>query len=254
MLELRSAGVKVGARSLLSDVSLCLDEGSVNFFVGPSGGGKSTLLRTLAGIQPLNTGELVLDGMRVDVGARSARVGQNSIWPKIGLVFQQLFLWPHLRITENLTSALQRQVGSEELTRLAGRLDFSELLSRFPNEVSVGQRQRIALARAVLARPKYLLLDEITSAQDANHIAGMAEVLHDAISIGTAVAIVTHHIGFAAELMRQHPASGSVYLVQDGRLAASDKSLDLSSSSTEMLRAYLAAESRYAQSGANSGY
>lgn len=249
MLELQKATVKIGSRTLLADISIGLERGSVSVFVGPSGGGKSTLLRSLAGIQDLESGKLVLDGSRVDIGPRSATVDDASIWPTVGMVFQQLFLWPHLRVIGNLTCGLQEQVDITMLEQLAKRLDFSELLSRYPNEISVGQRQRIAFARAILARPRYLLLDEITSAQDAKHIAGIAEVLQETISAGTAIAIVTHHIGFAAELMRQHATTGSVHLVQDGRIAASDRSLEALSTISDVLREYLAAESRYAQSG-----
>ena len=251
MLELRNASVKVGVRTLLSDISIGLDRGSVSVFVGPSGGGKSTMLRSLAGIQLLDDGELVLDGSSVAIGPRSATAGGISIWPTVGLVFQQLFLWPHLRVLDNLTSGLQEQVDALVLEQLARRLDFGELLSRYPNEISVGQRQRVAIARALLAKPRYLLLDEITSAQDASHISGIAEVLRAPISNGMAIAIVTHHIGFAAELLRQHAIAGSVHLVQDGRIVASDRSLEALSSTSERLMEYLAAESRYTQAGKN---
>lgn len=247
MLELRNACVHIGSRTLLKGVSARLESGSVSVFVGPSGGGKSSILRSLAGIQPLQKGELLLSGLNVEIGLRTATVAGQSIWPRVGLVFQQLFLWPHLRIRENLITGARLDPGDTEIDRLSRQLNVSELLDRFPNEVSVGQRQRVALARAILARPNYLLLDEITSAQDAAHIACISEVLHGQIRNGVALAIVTHHIGFAAELMKAHSESGTVHLVEDGAIVATDKTLDVLSSSIQRLRDYLAAESRYTQ-------
>ncbi|WP_316235287.1 MULTISPECIES: ATP-binding cassette domain-containing protein [unclassified Bradyrhizobium] len=247
MLEARNATFKIGSRILLDQVSLRIAPGSVNAIIGPSGGGKSTLLRCLAGANELAAGEILLEGMPLgDLGRVSGRPA--AAWPKVTLVFQQMFLWPHLDVRTNVAWSAVLNARADEISSLANMLDFSELLARYPNEISVGQRQRVALARAILVRPRYLLLDEITSAQDASHIDAISRVLASLIQNGTALVIVTHHIGFASNLMVKGGGSDAVYLLQDGRIAGRAETLRSDRIAAGPLRSYLEAESRYSLS------
>ena len=244
MLQLDNASVRIGSRFLLKEVSLTVQAGDVLAIVGPSGGGKSTLLRTLCALEPPSSGRLLLDGIPAEQPGTSSFDAASRFWPAVTLVFQQLFLWPHLSIWQNLTTAGKRQPG-EDLPRIAEALGIEALLERFPNEVSVGQRQRVALARAIMLRPRFLLLDEVTSAQDARHVEGMAAVLGDLIAQGTAVVVVSHQFGFAQELLSFSKQSKQVILIDAGAITASDCTLRSLEIQNAVLQEYVARENRF---------
>jgi ABC-type polar amino acid transport system ATPase subunit len=205
---------RFGAVPALDDVSIELHPGSITAVLGPNGSGKSTLLKALSFLEPPDTGQIVLDGARYDFP-----VGKHSkaflAWPTVTLVFQQLFLWPHLRVEDNVGLPI-RGFGptamGERVSEILETFNLRSLRQRYPNELSLGQRQRVALARAAAVRPRYLLLDEVTSALDIEQSSWLLGYLRHLGDSGTAVLLVTHLVGFAKQVATE------VLFMQQGRV------------------------------------
>jgi cystine transport system ATP-binding protein len=188
---------------VLRAVSISVERGSATVLVGPSGSGKSTLLRTASLIDDPDRGTVSLDGeCYFDAGRKRRKLEQ--FWPTITVVLQQLFLWPHLTLRSNICLPAQlREKPIGEIDAVCRALGIEELLERYPNEVSVGQRQRAAVARAVMLRPQYLMLDEITSSLDVEQIEKMLSLLESKLEEEVGLIVVTHQLGFARSLMRK---------------------------------------------------
>jgi len=166
--------------------------------------------------------------------------------PRVTLVFQQLFLWPHMTIRENIrVPAKLRGLETDSMDGLCDVLGLDNLLDRHPNEVSVGQRQRAAIARALLLRPDYLLLDEITSSLDIEHIGSLMSVLLDQMRAGTGMALVTHHLGVARHLLAESERASCVFL-DDGRIIESGGAEILIEPQTKRVREFMAVFTRIA--------
>ncbi|MFO0754889.1 MAG: ATP-binding cassette domain-containing protein [Byssovorax sp.] len=181
----------------LSAFSVELWPGTVTVLMGPSGGGKSTALRALSLLEPPDSGSITIDTETFRFP--DARV-PATVWPRVTVVFQQLFLWPHLSIWENITLPIQDGLTAAKTARLeafAHRLGIAHVLKSWPNQVSGGQRQRAALIRALMLEPKYLLLDEITAALDVEHVRIVGELLREERDQGMAILVATHLGGFA---------------------------------------------------------
>jgi ABC-type lipoprotein export system ATPase subunit len=168
-----------------------MKSGQCSLIRGPSGGGKSTFLRILALLEPANSG-------RVTHGDRSWNVNsvqKDSPYPFLTLVFQQLFLWPNLSLGQNLSIVLAGRP-NDPLPRAAlgllERLSIAHLLDRFPHECSLGERQRVAIARSLLSPTQFLLLDEPSSALDQANLRILVEELKAATAKDRGVLIVTH--------------------------------------------------------------
>lgn len=188
---------------VLRAASISVERGSATVLVGPSGSGKSTLLRTASLIDDPDRGTINLDGECHFSGQRK-RPSAVAFWPTITVVLQQLFLWPHLTLRVNICLPAQlREKSLREVDAICRALGIEELLDRYPNEVSVGQRQRAAVARAVMLQPKYLMLDEITSSLDVEQIERMLALLESKLEEDVGMIVVTHQLGFARSLMRK---------------------------------------------------
>jgi len=224
-----------GARSVLHGIDVTLQPGQITAVIGPSGSGKSTLLRALSLLDPPDSGTVIVDACRYSFPLANGN-GIRPPWPKLTLVFQQLFLWPHLTLMRNLTLPLENHgngVSPSELEELIALFELKELMHRFPNEVSVGQRQKVALVRALALRPKYLLLDEITSALDVEHVSRILEHLQNLRARETGILLVTHLIGFARS------AAHEVVFMEDGRVVERGEPSILDTPSTDRLRKFL---------------
>lgn len=235
MLSARKISKSLGKSKILSDVSLAIEPGQITTIIGPSGGGKSTLVRALSLLDPPDQGELVLEG-KIHSFPSDTKPANDPPWPELGVVFQQLFLWPHLTLRDNIMLPLTLN-GNLHKSSLADELidffELSEAADRYPNETSVGQRQRVALIRAIVLEPRYLLLDEITSALDVEHVGKVLEQLRKLKSKGVGVLVVTHLLGFAAN------SADQVIFMDKGQIVESGRAEILTNPNSERLRKFL---------------
>lgn len=186
----------------LDKVSCGVEVGEVVVVMGPSGSGKSTFLRCLNGLERADSGEIIIDGIKLDHQRKSI----HKVREEIGMVFQQFNLFPHLSVLKNITLAqvVVRRRNASEAERIAddllakvGLLDKKEA---FPAQLSGGQQQRAAIARALAMNPKIMLFDEPTSALDPEMIGEVLEVMKKLAKEGMTMVVVTHEIGFAREV------------------------------------------------------
>lgn len=200
-VELRGVTMRLGAQTVIDNLTATLDFEHTLALIGPSGGGKSTLLRLLAGLLAPDTGEIAIDGRplpRDDRGLRAYRAG-------LGIVFQAFNLFPHLSALENIRLPLVRVHGlsateaSERAFAVLDRFQLADHARKHPEALSGGQRQRVAIARAVATQPQFLLLDEPTSALDPEMTAEVLGLLAELRAEGRTMILVTHAMGFARQ-------------------------------------------------------
>jgi polar amino acid transport system ATP-binding protein len=187
--------------AVLKGVDVEVAPGTITALLGSNGCGKSTLLRALALIEPIDSGTVTIDGTAYDASVDAGKAVRPP-WPTVTVVFQQLFLWPHLRVRDNIAlpqSQRDDPMAAERFEELVHIFKLEELVDRYPNELSLGQRQRVALARAVAVRPTYLLLDEVTSALDVEQVTSLLAYLKTLRAEGLGILLITHLIGFARE-------------------------------------------------------
>lgn len=206
MLVARDLRKSFGSLDILRNISLDLESGTITTLIGPSGSGKSTLLRALALLEPPDTGFLAVDGSEFIFPLTKDRPQPSMPWPRLTVVFQQLFLWPHLTLRQNIELPLRcidQATASERATESIKELGIGAFVDRYPNQASLGQRQLSAIARALALRPRYLLLDEITSSLDVEYVARVLQIIQKRRDEGVAILIITHYIGFARRSANQ---------------------------------------------------
>lgn len=199
LLSIEHVTKSFGENIILNDVSLSVAQGEVTVVVGPSGCGKSTLLRCVNALEPIQGGEIKLDGELIDRESKNLA----ALRQKIGMVFQSYELFPHLTVLENIMLAPQRvQKRSKEDTRkealeLLKRVGLAEKADSYPRQLSGGQKQRVAIVRALCMHPEILLFDEVTAALDPEMVREVLDVMLDLASQGRTMIIVTHEMQFA---------------------------------------------------------
>jgi len=202
LVEIQNVHKSYGAFEVLKDVSMEVREGEIVSIIGRSGAGKSTLLRCMNGLETIQSGRVVVDG--VDVGASGTDL--RKLRRKVGFVFQSYNLFPHLSVLDNITLALRvvhrmRGLQSSEIAaRVLKQVGLEEKGAAFPDQLSGGQRQRAAIARSMATYPKLMLFDEITSALDPELIGEVLGVLENLAQGGMTMILVTHEIGFARKV------------------------------------------------------
>lgn len=218
MIRVRNLSKRFGDRIVLDRVSLDLPLGQTVAVLGPSGGGKSTLLRCLNALCPIDEGE-------IDIAETTLRPGLPRHSPNVqrvrrewGMIFQDFQLFPHLSVLENVIEAPMQVLGTrraaaiERGKELLDRVGMSTHLYAWPTQLSGGQKQRVAIARALAMQPRGLLCDEITSALDPELKHEVLEVLEDLRKDGLTLILVTHEIGFARR------AAERVVVLCDGKI------------------------------------
>ena len=184
---------------VLRDIDLSVAKGERIVICGPSGSGKSTLIRCINRLEEHQEGRLVVDGIELGDDVRAT----DDVRKKVGMVFQQFNLFPHLTVLENLTLSpmwvgkLPKKQAEEKAMEQLTRVRIAEQASKYPLQLSGGQQQRVAIARALCLTPKIMLFDEPTSALDPEMIKEVLDVMIELATQGMTMLCVTHEMGFA---------------------------------------------------------
>lgn len=190
-----------GVRAL-DDFSTKIRRSEVLVVIGPSGSGKSTFLRCLNGLEEIDSGSIVIDGIPLD----DSKSNRSAIRKEVGMVFQSFNLFPHMTVFENVTLAQRlvrkksKQDSMETTMDLLRKVGISEKTDSYPSQLSGGQQQRVAIARALALMPRVMLFDEVTSALDPEMINEVLDVMKTLAREGMTMVVVTHEMGFAREV------------------------------------------------------
>ncbi|MEZ5453082.1 MAG: ABC transporter ATP-binding protein [Thiothrix sp.] len=220
-LTLQNIHIRYGDNAVVHDVNLTVEDGQIGCLLGPSGCGKTTLLRAIAGFEPVTQGTVILKDQVISAPGKHLPPEQRNI----GMVFQDYALFPHLSIANNITFGIHKQSGKDKAQRVAELLELVNLPGyekRYPHELSGGQQQRIALARALAPRPRLLLLDEPFGSQDVELREMLAREVRDILKReGITALLVTHdqHEAFAM--------ADEIGVLQAGRLQQWDTAYNL---------------------------
>lgn len=188
-----------GDNVILDDVNLTVKQGEVIVIIGPSGCGKSTLLRCINALEPIQEGQILLDGEKIEPKSKNL----TQLRQKIGMVFQSYELFPHLSVLDNIMLAptkVQKRPKDEvkeEALALLERVGLAEKAKSYPRELSGGQKQRVAIVRALCMHPEILLFDEVTAAFDPEMVREVLDVMLNLAAQGRTMLIVTHEMQFA---------------------------------------------------------
>ena len=202
MIEFKNVNKWYGDFQVLTDCSALIRKGEVVVVCGPSGSGKSTLIKCANGLEPFQSGDILVD----QVSLKSPTTDLPKLRSKIGMVFQNFELFPHLTVTRNLTLGqnlvLKRpaDVAHKIALTYLHRVGLSEHANKFPGQLSGGQQQRVAIARALCMGPIAMLFDEPTSALDPEMVQEVLDVMVDLAQQGTTMICVTHEMGFARKV------------------------------------------------------
>jgi len=202
MIELKNVSKWYGPVQVLTDCSTKISKGDVVVVCGPSGSGKSTLIKVINALEPFQKGEIYVDGQAV----HDPETDLPKLRSRVGMVFQNFELFPHLSVTENLTIAQIKVLGrtpDEAKTRGLKMLDRVGLMvhkDKYPGQLSGGQQQRVAIARALSMDPIAMLFDEPTSALDPEMVGEVPDVMVGLAKEGMTMMVVTHEMGFARKV------------------------------------------------------
>lgn len=223
----------INGTAILKDINLKVEPSKITCLIGPSGCGKSTALSCLSLLTNPNKGIVSVDGQEFNFN--NGKNGyKNFPYPKVSVVFQGLFLFPHLTNEINILLPLKEQrITAPDFDSIIDMLNIREVLKKFPNECSGGEKQRVALARQILLKPKYLLLDEVTSALDVETVNTVANILTVLKNNGTGILLVTHMINLAKKI------SDDFYFIDKGVMIEEGNIEQLKKPQTERLNKFL---------------
>ena len=214
MIHFRQVNKWFGPLHVLKDITLQILPGEVVVVCGPSGSGKTTLFRCINKLEPIQSGEIIVDGLRLnDPGLDLARLRAE-----VGMVFQQLNLYPHMTALGNIMLApmkirrLERAHAEATGRDLLAKVGIPEKAEAYPAQLSGGQQQRVAIARALAMQPKIMLFDEPTSALDPEMINEVLDVMVSLAKEGMTMMVITHEMGFARKVARR------IIFMDEGRI------------------------------------
>jgi len=222
MIEIKNISKWYGSFQVLTDCTTTINKGDVVVVCGPSGSGKSTLIKTVNALEPIQQGDIVVDGTSIS----DKKTNLPKLRSRVGMVFQHFELFPHLSITDNLTLAQIKVLGrskDESLTRglkMLDRVGLSAHKDKFPGQLSGGQQQRVAIARALSMDPIVMLFDEPTSALDPEMVGEVLDVMVGLAQEGMTMMCVTHEMGFAKRV------SNKVIFMDAGKIVEDCSSTD----------------------------
>ncbi|MGD0265554.1 MAG: amino acid ABC transporter ATP-binding protein [Candidatus Methylomirabilota bacterium] len=214
MIEFRGVNKWFGPLHVLNDIDLSVKAGEVVVVCGPSGSGKSTLIRCINKLEPIQKGEIVVDGMSLSDSSTDI----TKLRAEVGMVFQQFNLYPHMSALQNISLAplkvrKQSRGDAERIARgLLAKVGIPEKADNYPAQLSGGQQQRVAIARALAMQPKIMLFDEPTSALDPEMINEVLDVMVNLAREGMTMIVVTHEMGFAKKV------SHRIIFMDEGRI------------------------------------
>jgi len=201
-LEMIDVEKHFGPVQVLRGINMRVNEHQVVCLIGPSGCGKSTLLRCINQLEPIQSGEIRLEGDRVS----GPGVDVDRLRQKVGIVFQSFNLFPHMTVLENVTLAptkvlrLPKAEAEDRAMGLLKRIGMDVKAGEYPDRLSGGQQQRVAIVRALAMEPRLMLLDEITSALDPELVSEVLNIVRDLATQGMTMLLATHEMGFAKEV------------------------------------------------------
>lgn len=199
VLEIRNLHKSFGEREVIHGLDLDVRKGEVVVVIGPSGCGKSTLLRCINGLEPIQQGEIRLNGKAITSG----KIKWNLVRQQIGMVFQSYDLFPHMNVLENIllgplkAQGRQRDEVTAEAEALLARVGLLDRKESFPSQLSGGQKQRVAIVRALCMNPEIMLFDEVTASLDPEMVREVLDVILGLADEGMTMMIVTHEMAFA---------------------------------------------------------
>ena len=216
MIEVKGLKKSFGDLEVLKGIDQYIEKGEVLCIIGPSGSGKSTMLRCINRLEEPTAGEIWIDGeMITDKNIDSMRT-------KMGMVFQQFNLFPHMSVLENLTCGPvnvkkeDEKTAEERAMKLLERVGLAEKAGQYPRNLSGGQQQRVAIARALTMEPEVMLFDEPTSALDPEMVGEVLDVMKSLAAEGMTMIVVTHEMGFAREVADKVIFMDGGYIVEQG--------------------------------------
>ena len=201
-LEARGIRKSFGPNEVCRGIDLSVDQGEMVCLIGASGSGKSTLLRCLNLLEPIDDGEIWLDGQDISIPG----LDPQPVRQRIGMVFQSYNLFPHMTAVENAMLAprrvrnMTRDALLPGITELFERFELKDRMEHYPDQLSGGQQQRVAIVRALAMKPEIMLFDEITSALDPELVGEVLDVLRQLREEGMTMVLATHEMGFSREL------------------------------------------------------
>lgn len=235
MLEVKKLKKRFGSNVVLNDISFNVSKGDIISIVGPSGSGKSTLLRCLNLIEKPSSGDIIFEGTSL-VGKKA---DLSLLRQKMGMVFQQFNLFPHLTVIDNITLAPVKLKLMNEITarkkalELLNTINLKDKAEHYPNELSGGQKQRVAIIRTLIMEPDIILFDEPTSALDPEMIGEVLDLIKKVADTGKTMVIVSHEMNFVKKV------SNRVLFIDGGKVIFDGKTKDFFSSENIRIKEFL---------------
>ncbi len=237
MIKIENVSKNYGSFDVLKDCSTTVNKGEVVVVCGPSGSGKSTLIKCVNGLEPFQSGEIIVNGTSVG----DPKTNLSKLRARVGMVFQHFELFPHMSITENLSVAQvkvlnrSKDEAMDKGIKLLDRVGLKAHAHKFPGQLSGGQQQRVAIARALAMDPICMLFDEPTSALDPEMINEVLDVMTELAQEGMTMMCVTHEMGFAKRVAHR------VIFMDQGRIVEDDnKDAFFATPRSERARQFLA--------------